>query len=326
MLPKKYVQWISNQSGLHPSFEPSVPVQIGDYGSVDKKTGEFLSEGNIFDKKGGKLSLAEMLGIEIVENDAPIYHKIGSKSASIVELSPEAKCGYPGVNVSAAFDISFSKGGAAALIFVQGTLKTMKYEGRLKQSGFNLFSKSIAIVTRVWSAPTYVICISTKSEQKFNITLGASVPTPAAGLTAGGQFKTTFSDTVTGNYLQVGPPFDPNSKIGAKIFCPLFKLGRTSQEKLNSGLAFGMFMFNGPQTNGGSICSDDSQDCDDELTVVDSFGKQAFPSLGYSTTGTTNGTPYNSHKHSELEEFQYSWDDDEEEDEEEDEDKKEKDD
>lgn len=52
-IPQSYVRLIWEQTGLYAAFEPTVHVELGDYGRLEESTGEFLAEGNIFDKKEG---------------------------------------------------------------------------------------------------------------------------------------------------------------------------------------------------------------------------------------------------------------------------------
>lgn len=89
-LPLNYVKLLREQTGLYASFEPSLRVELGDYGRVHRTTGEFISEGNIFEKKEGEKSLAEQLGIEAIENDGPVFHKVCSKRATVIDLAPQA--------------------------------------------------------------------------------------------------------------------------------------------------------------------------------------------------------------------------------------------
>lgn len=90
-IPQTYVKLILEQTGLYAAFEPTLRVELGDYGHVDKSTGEFLAEGNIFDKKEGEKSLAERLGIDIAEkkNDALKFHLVASKRAMVSERIPD---------------------------------------------------------------------------------------------------------------------------------------------------------------------------------------------------------------------------------------------
>lgn len=46
---RKFVDLLFRSNGLYASFEPSIPVYPGDFGVVDRATGSFLKEGNIFD-------------------------------------------------------------------------------------------------------------------------------------------------------------------------------------------------------------------------------------------------------------------------------------
>jgi len=243
-LAKKYVQLIAKQNGLHASFEPSRPVEVGDYGSIDKETGAFLSEGNIFERKGGKKSLAEHLGIEIIANEAPVYHVYCSKTANVLEESPKADCGISTLDLAASFNVQFRKGGAAVLIFRRGTLQSMRHEGRLQQGGFGLFFKGKTIVTRLWSTPTYVICVSSKQEQTFSISFEVSALTPF-GITPGVGITSTFKRKGGGDCLQIGYP--PKSGLKSDYyngnhFCPLFHLGRTSKALILNGVPLGMYM------------------------------------------------------------------------------------
>ncbi|KAG8903122.1 hypothetical protein FRB99_003724 [Tulasnella sp. 403] len=45
---RKYVDLILNASSKYANWDPGVPVEVGDYGSINKDTGLFDYEGNIF--------------------------------------------------------------------------------------------------------------------------------------------------------------------------------------------------------------------------------------------------------------------------------------
>lgn len=94
------------------------------------------------------------------------------------------------------------------LVFPLGTLRAMRFEGRLFDKS-NRAAQAVlekkAIVSRVWTAPTYAMCVSLDKERTFEINLKATVPTPA-GVSAGGGISTTFSITDSADYCQLGPP------------------------------------------------------------------------------------------------------------------------
>lgn len=46
---RKLVDLLFRANGLYASLEPSIPITPGDYGTVDRETGLFFKEGNIFD-------------------------------------------------------------------------------------------------------------------------------------------------------------------------------------------------------------------------------------------------------------------------------------
>lgn len=46
---RKFVDILFRANGLYASLEPSIAIVPGDYGTVDRATGTFLKEGNIFE-------------------------------------------------------------------------------------------------------------------------------------------------------------------------------------------------------------------------------------------------------------------------------------
>jgi hypothetical protein len=107
-----------------------------------------------------------------------------------------------------------------------------------------------------------VICISTKQEQKFSITLEASALAPL-GLAPVSGFTTNFNTKSSGNCLQIGhpPKFKADPIIGAH-FCPLFRLGRTSKGMITNGIPLGLHVSFAllPSPGGSSDTSENSQD------------------------------------------------------------------
>lgn len=115
-LPRKYVQWINKTSGYHASFEPEKVIRLGDFGHVDKKTGQFISEGNLFERRGGQ-AIADDLELGIEECPEPIFHEVHSETSHVVQTSPSVGGAMiaGSATVDAQFDIAFSRSGGAAL-------------------------------------------------------------------------------------------------------------------------------------------------------------------------------------------------------------------
>lgn len=240
---REYVELIFQNSGLYPSFEPSRIVEVGDYGTIDKATGRFISEGNIFDNQAsnGTRSLGGSLGIEVVDNTGPVFHRYASKGVTVREANPSVDLdmsALPGIGAGAkaGFDISFNKGGAAMLLFPHGSFQSMRHEGRLASANDKTLA-SKAIVTSVWTAPTFAFCMSRRRESSFSVSLGAEVPTPVAGLSAGGGITTTFKTIDSGDCLQLGPPFNPSADFAQPHkFHPLFRLSIARSPRMTISL------------------------------------------------------------------------------------------
>lgn len=186
---------------------------------------------------------------------------------------------------------------------------------------FSMFFKSKAIVTRVWTAPTYVICISAKEEQKFSITLGAD---PKSAFTTfvgpampSGEISSTFHKGNAGNHIQIGPTIDFTSGKKQSLFCPLFRLGKASQDAM-AGYGLPMFL-SLASCSSGSEGEDSSESDNQGLTFAKkpNGGDFGLPTLPYSTPAVADVVPVGKPK--ELAGYEYDWEDDSDEDEDEDE-------
>lgn len=286
---KDFINLLIKETGLYPSDDPSRIHQVGDYGTVDKAMGRFVSEGNIFNRgrKGGSnaTSLGETLGIQIDERHLPEFHIITTSRAMVKEQKiahnthsidshgeKHSAAKLASANSATKFDVNFKEGGAAVLIIPHGEVQSIRHEGQLAIiTDPHLASK--AIITSVWTAPTHAAFMSHKRHQSFSITFTAD---GHGGL----KITSTFKASESGDYSHIGPAFRSGANRVSGTNCyPLVKLGRAGPSKTKMVLKH---LGSAIETLGEELSADFS------FSYSESETEEAKPSDGQRREITTN--------------------------------------
>ncbi|KAL0959554.1 hypothetical protein HGRIS_011268 [Hohenbuehelia grisea] len=210
-----YIDKMYDMSSRFANWDPGRQIQVGDFGKVNKKTGEFRVKGNIFTHQTTKDYAAAELS---VEPGAPSdTHEFVSLEAYKVAFDSGPTSDIPGLATAALkHRIQFTGRRGAVLVLRNPRPITLKgdIDGLPREA---LRGKGLTLVVEVTQSPDYFMFLSHKSSGQLRLTLQASVP--VAGVSAGGEIGAGwYHDGVAGVYKS-GSQADH-----AKIFTPLYHL------------------------------------------------------------------------------------------------------
>jgi len=180
---RKYIDLLYAAATKWANWDPDVPaVQVGDYGLVNKETGEFEVAGSIYRDEEVKkvIDISEWLPQEVSDTMQRETHmSVESRNSRKVDLDLK-----PGMN---AFDFAdvyvggrweFERGRGAILVM---------YEPRQSYIPRNVFTQPLnnlldgySLVTQVYTCPGYVSYLSHGSGDSISVGLGVKLPIPSA--------------------------------------------------------------------------------------------------------------------------------------------------
>jgi hypothetical protein len=164
---RKYVDLINQISGKWVNWDPLRLIEVGDFGEIDKETGQFIREGNIY-RDEPLASIAKDYP-PVVYDPIPEF-RVDSGFTPRVYTPPDFgnlsnivyKCQWQFKNERAAFIVLHR----ARKISVPNAFldMTLKDESIREIRGKN-------VVTNVWSSPAFAMYLSNKSSERVKIAL-----------------------------------------------------------------------------------------------------------------------------------------------------------
>jgi hypothetical protein len=215
---RMFVDLVHSGTSKWANWEPPVKVEVGDYGIVNKYTGQFERQGSIFgpEFRGYKLGLEDYYPeIAPVEND----FLFTSHDAKKMEFS-----GGPGVSASGMADAAiqgkwrFGSKRGALLAMSRPCLKTLPYDFPFKKLVDLKLLANKAIVVNASICPSFALYLSQRNQDSVSLGVEAQVPLPhIPGLSAGGKAATKWSFDRASGYSRAACAKD-------YIFTPIYTL------------------------------------------------------------------------------------------------------
>ncbi|KIJ60757.1 hypothetical protein HYDPIDRAFT_31974 [Hydnomerulius pinastri MD-312] len=188
---RKFVDLILSSASKWANWDPPRPINVGDYGSVNNETGEFMWEGNIYgeyfqellDKSPGpiKIDLKDpALQPEVSEGDDKIIISSSGVYASEARLAAEVL--QSEANVSLRFNFDFRDKGGAGMVLYKPQYSSFPKDERLTSllKTAREILRGKCIVTEVISCPAYLIVLSGQKGERFSASLSATRTDPVA--------------------------------------------------------------------------------------------------------------------------------------------------
>jgi hypothetical protein len=228
---RKFIDLIFQSSSKWANWDPPMTIKVGEYGTIDRKTGVLRVEGNIYDETFQELLKQQGLTIDLshpscqpikgaVEEDM-IMSSIGVKSGDI-SLTPQVSAlNLASASIKAEFQFREGRRGAVLVMhkpqleyIPQGKVLSVIHEARQLKDKY--------IVSSTFTCPGYYLYLSNKSGEKVTLALTANAPLAAAiGASAGGGASIDWRTDAQAAFLRKA--FDT---AGQYRYTPLFDLKR----------------------------------------------------------------------------------------------------
>jgi len=179
---RKYTDLIFSASSKWANWDPPKKIMVGDYGTVDRKTGQFEKEGNIYEGEA-TAQLAAKYPPETAAKES--FFEISSDTVTRCDLTVAPNVSVPGLaEASIRGQWAFNRKRGALLIMDQPQSSYVPPNVFLKQLVNIPALKDKFLVTEVFSCPAY--CLYLSSQKTDNIALAllgtsAALPPMAAG-------------------------------------------------------------------------------------------------------------------------------------------------
>ncbi|KAJ6532885.1 hypothetical protein DFH09DRAFT_1043901 [Mycena vulgaris] len=235
---RKYIDLIQVATSKWASWDPPHPIKVGDYGTVDKATGQFEKDGNIYDD-AETAALAAGYPPQTIPPDEKMVITSETTQGRDFSLSPEVQVitvlfsltpfsllggrDVPGLaEASIKGQWKFKTGKTGALLVMAKPRSALIANGLLKHLVDIPALKNKYLVTETVSCHAYSMYLSSKSEDSVSLALLAKTPLPVAPLfSAGGEIAGSWWCKTGAGVFRHGaaPP-------GTDSFTPLFALKR----------------------------------------------------------------------------------------------------
>ncbi|KAJ6604910.1 hypothetical protein B0H10DRAFT_2077692 [Mycena sp. CBHHK59/15] len=222
---RKYIDLIHAVSSKWASWDPPHPIKVGDYGTIDKDTGRFERDGNIYEDP----STATLAADHPPESAAPDEKMvITSETEQKRDFSFGPQVNIPGIaEASIKGQWKFKTGKTGALLVMAEPRSSFIHASVLLQKLVDIPAlKDKYIVTETVACHAYSMYLSSKSEGTVSLALLATSPIPVTPLiSAGGEIGGSWwSETGAGVFRHGCAPPETYS------FTPLFVLKRVRKK------------------------------------------------------------------------------------------------
>jgi len=224
---RKYSDLIFAAEAKWATWDPTITINVGDYGTIDKKTGYFEKEGNIYSHPNIVEMAAKHPPVEATKEN---YMMIQSEDVKGLDFSIGPQANVPGLaeaSIKGRWDFGSERG--ALLVIVNPRISYIHSKVLLADlSTMDLFSGGHkSLVTEVVSCPAYCSYLSNKSNGVVDLALLGTVPIPVApGVSAGGKGEISWwRQNATGRFKEA---IEPN---GLYKYTPLYNVKKIPAQR-----------------------------------------------------------------------------------------------
>jgi len=197
---------------------------VGDYGTIDKETGQFQKDGNIYE---------DVTTARLADHHKPLMgapeNTLIISSAGVIrrELTVSAECGVAGLaDTSIKGQWEFGSKRGALLIMSRPRSSYLPPKVFLKQLVDIPALRDKSLVTEVISCPAYSLYLSSANKEVIDVALVATTPTPLAATVGGEIGATWWTQNMSGLFRDA---CDPN---GSYNYTPLYMLKKIRRKGL----------------------------------------------------------------------------------------------
>ncbi|KAG2108506.1 uncharacterized protein F5147DRAFT_576935 [Suillus discolor] len=224
---RKFIDLIFQTSSKWADWDPPVPIKVGSFGKIDRPTGVFIADGNIYDEAFQESFKQQGLMIDLshpscqpimgaVEEDM-IMSSMDVKKSEIL-ITPKLR---PSTSFKAEFQFQEGKRGAVLVMrkpqqeyIPQGRVLSIIHEAHQLKDKY--------IVSSIFTCPGYYLYLSNRSAERVTLVLtdNTSLTTPI-DVSTGGEASIDWWTDAQAAFLRKA--FD---KAGQYRYTPLFDLKR----------------------------------------------------------------------------------------------------
>lgn len=212
------------------NIDASKEIKVGDFGYIERSTGEFLVEGNLYKLASTR---EQMEAYPVIETASTDFEKYTSKGVKELGFSPKVSAALEMVvDVELDAKWQFKRDRGALLVLLTPKIQTMSglpIDVLLDERHQNIL-KGKSICTDVFSCPGFCLYLSNSEEHVFDVSLNGKVPIPnAPGVTAGGGIATNWKVGHTQGVVKQGM-----DAKGRYVYYPLFGLKQINWGKVST--------------------------------------------------------------------------------------------
>lgn len=182
-----FIDLILKGSSRWASWSPSKAIQIGDFGKINRTTGEFESCGSIYTHPDiitavPALSKSDCKATPPTEHDVEDLYWVTSDSFAGHKIQTDGEAQIPGiVEASVKFEFTDNKTKRGAFLVMQ-KLRTATAPTTIpmKELAKVAILKGMFVVTEVVTCPSYAMGIVASDERSVSVTLAGNVPVSSA--------------------------------------------------------------------------------------------------------------------------------------------------
>jgi len=221
---RKFIELIHATSSKWANWDPPHLIKVGDYGTIDRETGKFQKEGNIYEDT----TMTQLTDKHKPEIGAPEgTWIISSAGVAYRELALGAESGVAGLaNASIKGQWKFGDRRGALLIMAQPLSSYVPPKVLLKHLVDIPAFKNKVLVTEVVSCPAYSLYLSTANSEAIDLALIGTMPTPT-GVSVGVEMGASWWSRHMGGLFR-----EACDRNGLHSYTPLYTLKKIRQKHL----------------------------------------------------------------------------------------------
>ncbi|KAJ7659221.1 hypothetical protein DFH06DRAFT_1195307 [Mycena polygramma] len=228
---RKYIDLILEASSKWASWDPPHSIKVGDYGTIDKDTGRFEKDGNVYEDPETK-ELCKEYPPEILAPERDVVFSSQAEQGRDFVLGPAVDIGIAEASIKGEWKFKTGKTGALLVMARPRSTSIVSNSANalLKKLVDVPLLKTKYLVTETMACHAYSLYLSTKSEDKVSLALVAKTPIPAAPfVSAGGEISCAWWKETGGGVFRHG--CDLPDKYS---FTPLVMLKRVRKKRMGS--------------------------------------------------------------------------------------------
>ncbi|KAN0078342.1 hypothetical protein V8E55_010399 [Tylopilus felleus] len=229
LLQRKYIDLIYQVSSKWVNWDPPIPIEVGAYGIVERDTGDFIVQGNIYHKEfqkdlhdhGLQFNMDDHKPQEGGAEQELIY---SSRGATRVSMSLGPQVGFAGLaTASISGQWQFEQGRRDALLIMHCPRIRFIPPNAILEKLYDVPKlRGKWLVTNVYVCPAFSMYLSNKSGERVSLALTGQVPLPAAlGVSAGAEGSLGWWSDTQADLLRKAC-----DKAGNYCYTPLYSLKR----------------------------------------------------------------------------------------------------